>query len=138
MSTGVYKERSAAFGTNFDAALASTNVDDKRLVLDYVKFKTGSAELTSLSKYHLDDLVAQLKRHPAVKILVGGHTDNVGSLEGNIALSQSRAATVSAYLAGKGITGDRFTSQGFGPNDPLGPNDTEENRAKNRRTDFKT
>ena len=131
------KERSAAFGTNFDAALASTNVADKRLVLEYVTFKTGSAELTPLSKYQLDDLVNQLKKNPAVKILVGGHTDNVGSLEGNIALSQSRAATVAAYLAGKGITGDRYTAQGFGPNDPLGPNDTDENRAKNRRTDFK-
>ena len=105
--------------------------------MEYVKFKTGSAELTSLSRYQLDDLVAQLKKNPAVKILVGGHTDNVGSLEGNVALSQSRAATVAAYLAGKGITGDRFTAQGFGPADPIDSNDTEEGRAKNRRTDFK-
>jgi outer membrane protein OmpA-like peptidoglycan-associated protein/tetratricopeptide (TPR) repeat protein len=101
-----------------------------------IKYATNSAEITKSSEYILDELIGFLKENPTVKIRIEGHTDNVGTVEDNMALSNDRAYTVKEYLQGKGITGTRLSFKGLGPTAPLASNDTPEGRAQNRRTEF--
>jgi outer membrane protein OmpA-like peptidoglycan-associated protein len=77
-----------------------------------------------------------MKEHPEIlKVEVQGHTDNVGPQEYNVKLSDRRAASVRKYLESKGIASDRMVSKGYGPDKPIGSNDTEEGRADNRRVE---
>jgi OmpA-OmpF porin, OOP family len=77
-----------------------------------------------------------LVANPKITIQVQGHTDNVGQGPYNLTLSQQRADAVRTYLTAHGIEGSRLVSKGFGMNQPLVPNDTEGNRARNRRVQF--
>ena len=70
-------------------------------------------------------------------IEIQGHTDNVGTEESNLKLSQDRADTVKNYLVNKGISNDRITSIGYGQSMPIDYNSSEEGKAKNRRTSLK-
>lgn len=88
------------------------------------------------SYVELDNLVAMLKRFPNKKILVEGHTDNVGDAALNLKLSEERAKTVVDYLVQKGISSSRLTYQGFGGTRPITNEDTAEAHAKNRRVAF--
>ncbi len=101
-----------------------------------IKFATNSAEITRSSEYILDELIAFLKENPSVRIRIEGHTDNVGQLADNMALSNDRAFTVMGYLQGKGIAPARLSFKGLGPTKPVAGNDTPEGRAQNRRTEF--
>lgn len=107
----------------------SYNVED-------INYATGSAEITRASEHILDQLITFLKENPTVRIEVQGHTDNVGSLDDNMALSNDRAFTVKSYLEEHGIAGARLTSKGYGPTKPVASNDSATGRAKNRRTEF--
>jgi OOP family OmpA-OmpF porin len=69
-------------------------------------------------------------------LILSGHTDNVGSEDFNLKLSTKRAEAVKNYLINKGIAAERITAKGFGETMPIAPNDTEENRAINRRVEF--
>jgi len=71
-----------------------------------------------------------------LKVELGGHTDNVGSDESNLILSEKRASAVVNYLVSNGITAERLSAKGYGESKPLDSNDTEKGRAKNRRTEF--
>ncbi len=73
---------------------------------------------------------------PKLKIEIQGHTDNVGGLEVNQTLSEKRANAVKQALVSRGIEEGRIRTRGFGLTMPLASNDTEEGRAKNRRTQF--
>ncbi|MDM7925576.1 MAG: OmpA family protein [bacterium] len=106
------------------------------IVLEGVTFKTGSAVLTTGAKEVLDKVVRTLVEYPAMRLQVSGHTDNVGSKKANTALSLRRAESVKAYLASKGIAKERIETKGFGPDNPVAPNDTKEGRAQNRRIEF--
>ncbi|MEK7253875.1 MAG: OmpA family protein, partial [Bacteroidota bacterium] len=67
-----------------------------------------------------------------------GHTDDTGEDAANLQLSQDRAAAVAAYLTKtKGIAANRITAKGYGETKPLKPNDSEPNKAENRRTEFR-
>ena len=101
-----------------------------------IKYATNSAEITRSSEYILDELIGFLKENASVKIRVEGHTDSRGSAAENKTLSNDRALTVKDYLQEHGIAAGRLTYQGFGAEKPLAGNDTEEGRAKNRRTEF--
>ncbi len=101
-----------------------------------IKYATNSADITKSSEYILDELIDFLKENPTVKIRVEGHTDSRGGAAENKLLSENRASTVRNYLQGKGIAGGRLTHQGYGPEKPIATNDTEEGRARNRRTEF--
>lgn len=101
-----------------------------------IRYATNSAAITRSSEYILDELIVFLKENPSVRIEIQGHTDNVGGLEKNMALSNDRAFTVKEYLQAHGIAGGRLTSKGFGPTVPVASNDTEAGRAENRRTAF--
>ena len=109
----------------------------KLLFLDNVEFDFGKAILRPESYVALDNLVEYLKRKSADRIEIGGYTDNVGSDEKNIILSLDRAKAIVAYLISKGISNDRLVSKGYGAEDPIEDNSTEEGRQKNRRTEVK-
>lgn len=84
----------------------------------------------------LDRLVQVARQCPTVKIEISGHTDPIGTLEANIALSKSRAQEVANYLVVNGIPADRLVVVGHGPNKPIADNATAEGMKKNRRIDF--
>ena len=75
--------------------------------------------------------------HSEYKLNIDGHTDNVGSPEKNITLSQSRAEIVKNYLTTKSVDGSKLTTTGFGQTKPIADNKTAEGRAKNRRVEFR-
>jgi cytochrome c oxidase subunit 2 len=130
------KQRKQEFTDAFESAVKADSASAKVLQLKYVEFQTGSAALTDLSRYELDNLVAALTKYATLKIEVAGHTDNVGDPAANVSLSQQRAETVTRYLINKGIDAGRLTARGYGDTRPKESNDTEEGRAQNRRTEF--
>ncbi len=124
-----------AGSSTVDMALQKIEVGRSYKVND-IKYATSSAEITKSSEYILDELITFLQENPTVRIRIEGHTDNVGGLDDNMALSNDRAFTVMGYLQGKGIKAARLTFKGMGPTKPLVSNDTPEGRAQNRRTEF--
>ncbi|HRH61946.1 MAG TPA: OmpA family protein [Bacteroidia bacterium] len=119
-----------------DIALKSVDVGST-IVLKNIFFDLGKATLRSESTNELERLGKLLYDNPTLKIEISGHTDNKGSAELNKKLSDGRAKAVVDYLISKGITGDRLTYVGYGKDQPLASNDTEEGRQQNRRTEFK-
>lgn len=109
---------------------------DEDFTLDGVQFEFGSNKLTVNAKEALDEVIAELKKHPEVKLEIHGHTDNVGKGDYNITLSQERAIAVKDYMVSKGISKSRIDTMGFGDRRPVASNDTAEGRALNRRIDF--
>jgi OmpA-OmpF porin, OOP family len=101
-----------------------------------INFDTGSAKLKPESDKVLGEVLSLLQKNAAWRIRVEGHTDNVGQKAANLALSNQRAGAVVTWLTAKGISATRLTSQGFGDSKPLGGNDTDEGRAKNRRVEL--
>lgn len=101
-----------------------------------VFFDSNSDVLKKESFVELNKLVVLLNKNPQRKIEVGGHTDDVGDDAMNLALSQKRADAVKRYLVSAGVAENRVTAKGYGETQPTVPNDSEANRAKNRRTDF--
>ena len=85
----------------------------------------------------IEELAELLRRYPRIKLEVQGHTDNIGTEEYNLRLSEARAHAVVEALVERGIDRRRLRPRGFGMSMPVAPNDTEENRQKNRRTVFK-
>ncbi|MCE7924980.1 MAG: flagellar motor protein MotB [Haliscomenobacteraceae bacterium CHB4] len=130
------RQRAKEFSESVKRALESAHASDKTLALKYVNFETGSANLTADSRYELDNLVTGMNAYPNMVIEVAGHTDNVGDPASNMTLSQARAASVVKYLTDRGISESRLQARGYGDTKPLAPNDSDENRAKNRRTEF--
>lgn len=110
---------------------------EKSFVLDQVFFATGQSEILPSSFEQLDKLVNYLKENPTIEIQIEGHTDTVGDSTLNKKLSLDRAFRVREYLISKGISGKRLKFSGKGDTEPLVSNDTEENRQKNRRVEFK-
>jgi outer membrane protein OmpA-like peptidoglycan-associated protein len=78
-----------------------------------------------------------LRENPTVQIQISGHTDNVGKAEVNRVLSNNRAQAVVKYLVAQGIEAARLTFKGYGATQPVADNDSEEGRARNRRTELK-
>jgi outer membrane protein OmpA-like peptidoglycan-associated protein len=107
------------------------------IVLNNVFFETNKWDLKPESMIELNRLVDLLQANLDKKIEIGGHTDNVGSDEANLTLSNNRAQSVVDYLIKKGVASDRLTAKGYGETQPIATNDTDAGRAKNRRTEFK-
>ncbi|MBP3763813.1 MAG: PD40 domain-containing protein [Bacteroidales bacterium] len=104
------------------------------VTLNNIHFLTASAELYEASKAGLDRLAEALKRHPRLRLEVGGHTDAVGKEEDNMVLSERRAKAVYDYLVERGVAAERLTYKGYGETRPVADNNTKEGRAMNRRT----
>jgi OmpA-OmpF porin, OOP family len=102
-----------------------------------VQFDTGKATLKKVSYRVLDHIVKVMTERPGVKkVQIEGHTDAVGDAERNRVLSQNRAQSVMEYLVKKGIAATRLVAKGYGPDKPVGPNETEVGREANRRVEF--
>ena len=111
---------------------------DNWITLDRTYFKTGSDELTEGSEQQLKNIVAILKAYPNAAIRLGGYTDNTGSAEGNLKLSERRANSVLNKLVVLGANKAQLSAQGYGAEHPICPaNDTDECKAKNRRIDVR-
>lgn len=109
---------------------------NKSYRINDIYFPFNSCDLTLESKVVLDQLMDFLNENRTISIEVQGHTDNIGNDAFNLKLSESRAQSVYNYLIEQGILEARLTYQGFGKSMPVSDNDTEEGRAKNRRTVF--
>jgi len=118
-------------------ALSSNATKGTKITLKNVLFNSGSAVLKRSSFSELNNLANILKSNEGLNIEVGGHTDNVGSVQLNRKLSDLRAKSVKDYLVKKGILSSRISSRGYGPSDPVAGNKTAAGRAKNRRTEVK-
>jgi outer membrane protein OmpA-like peptidoglycan-associated protein len=125
---------------NFSVAswLASTTDTQvpKRFVFEDLNFETGSTQLTPESGATVNTLVAVLKAYPTVSVALEGHTDSTGDPAANKKLSLDRAGAAKALMVTGGIDEGRISSAGYGQDNPVAPNDTEEGRAKNRRLEL--
>jgi len=109
----------------------------KYYTLDNVLFDTGLSTLKPSSYRALNDLAEVMKLKPTLVIEIAGHTDNTGTSEINLKLSQDRADAVRNYLLKKGISSDRVTAKGYGDTEPVADNSTDEGKQKNRRTEVR-
>lgn len=107
------------------------------LVLNNIQFDVNSAALKPAGKAELDKLTAFMKQNSSVEILLSGHTSSEGGAALNRELSLKRVRSCKDYLVTKGIDDGRISIKGFGPDIPVASNDTEANRAKNRRVEMK-
>lgn len=111
--------------------------ENSKIILKNVFFDYAKAIIKQESKSELNRLVKIMTDNPKIKIEVSGHTDNVSSLETNNKLSNDRAKAVVDFLIENGIEANRLEYKGYAFFQPITDNDTEENRAKNRRVEFK-
>jgi outer membrane protein OmpA-like peptidoglycan-associated protein len=107
------------------------------LTLRDVTFERNRMELTKGSYEVLDSIAEALKESPEIRIEIAGHTDATGSRARNIALSEARAAAVRRYFISRGVDSARMEVRGYGPDQPVASNLTEEGRAQNRRTELR-
>ena len=105
-------------------------------VLKNIFFETNSYALKDESKVELNKLIEFMTKNPTLKIQISGHTDDVGTDFDNQKLSENRAKSVYDYLVANGIVATRLTYKGYGETKPIAPNNSDENRALNRRTEF--
>lgn len=103
------------------------------ITLEGVTFELNSARLTGGSAGILDNVAADLKKHPRLKIELQGHTDSSGSDQYNLTLSQQRADAVRAHLIAQGVPAGQLVARGYGEGQPIDNNATSEGRAHNRR-----
>jgi outer membrane protein OmpA-like peptidoglycan-associated protein len=108
-----------------------------KVILNNIFFDTNKFLIRDESKPELQKLTDFLTLNKGVKIEISGHTDNVGSDQANQILSENRAKAVYQYLIANGIDAGRLSYKGYGETQPIAGNDTDEGRAKNRRTEFK-
>jgi outer membrane protein OmpA-like peptidoglycan-associated protein/opacity protein-like surface antigen len=144
-SDGVYDGLDQCAGTPKDLEVDASGCPVKvaklvgKITLN-IKYASGSAEPDLASKHVLDSVVEILRAYPDTRIRISGFTDNLGSEEKNMALSQKRAEGVKAYLAAKGVDAERMLTQGMGENPQyfVGDNNTAEGRQANRRVELES
>jgi len=108
----------------------------KSFVLRDMYFATGKTTILNTSEPALNELYTLLAERQGQRIRIVGHTDDIGSDRSNQLLSEGRAQSIRAEMVARGIDGDRIETQGRGERDPIVPNDSEENRQKNRRVEI--
>lgn len=108
-----------------------------RVATQGIYFATGRDLLRPESTPVLKEIAAMLQEHPELKLVIEGHTDNVGDDAANLTLSDKRAAAVMKHLVERaGIDASRLEAKGFGESKPVGSNDTPEGRQQNRRVEL--
>ena len=108
----------------------------KSYVIENVEFEFNSAYLKKECLDILSRLVSIMRENPGLRVEIRGYTDTIGDAGYNKKLSERRADAVAEYMIKQGISPERVSSQGFGKENPIASNDTEEGRRKNRRTEF--
>jgi len=113
-------------------------IDDKTwFTFDRLEFETASANLGPVSSAQVQNIAEIMKCYPTLQVKVGGYTDNVGDPAANLHLSQQRADTTAQAIVANGISASRLSAEGFGEQYPVGSNDNEEGRQRNRRIDLR-
>jgi outer membrane protein OmpA-like peptidoglycan-associated protein len=102
-----------------------------------VNFDFDKATLRPDASPVLQQVLALFNADPKLEAEIGGHTDNVGTPDYNLKLSQSRADAVKAWLVSHGVATARLTTRGYGDTAPVVPNTSDQNRARNRRVELK-
>ena len=110
---------------------------DAKLELKEILFESNSFQLSNISFIELQRVVKLMAENPSLKVEISAHTDDVGSDTYNLSLSDRRAQSVVDYLIDNQVTDKRFLAKGYGESMALVPNESEENRAKNRRVELK-
>lgn len=101
-----------------------------------IRFEQNSAEFTPASEFFLAEVSETLSKNPQIQIEIRGYTDNRGSKEKNYELSIDRASAVKQWLQNRGIVEKRMSVKGYGPENPLAPNNTQKGRERNRRIEI--
>jgi outer membrane protein OmpA-like peptidoglycan-associated protein len=102
----------------------------------YINFDTGKSNIRPESRPIIEQIAGMLKTNPDLILSVEGHTDNAGNAASNKTLSVERAKSVIAAIVEQGISAERLSPSGYGQDKPIGDNNTEEGRAKNRRVEL--
>ncbi|MFN5458788.1 MAG: OmpA family protein [Bacteroidota bacterium] len=132
------KEVSTDFNKPFLLNIPMLPIDTgKSTVLKNVYFDSDKFDLRNESFPELNKLSTFMKDNPEISIEISGHTDNLGDKNANQTLSLNRANAVREYLIKAGVNGDRLIASGYGALKPIYPNDTEQNRQLNRRTEYR-
>jgi len=121
------------------APVAQKAVDEigEILKVEHIKFETDSSTIMPEGIKTIKKIANILKKYPNVKVEIGGHTDSDGDAAYNLKLSQERVDMVKKALVEFGVDANRLTTKGYGESKPLVKNDSPENKAKNRRVEFK-
>ena len=107
------------------------------MVLHGIRFAIDRAEIEASSEPTLRGAAQALRDNPNAEVEIGGHTDDTGTIDHNLQLSNERAQAVADWLIAHGISKDQLTVKGYGATVPKAANDSEEHRAMNRRIEFK-
>lgn len=125
-----------------NVAIKDQNLDVRKLkvgeayTINEILYPTSSSAMNTNSKFILKGFARFLNENPGITVFIQGHTDDVGDDERNLVLSEERAQGVREYLILMGVDKTRLKAKGFGETRPKVENDSDSNRAKNRRTDF--
>jgi outer membrane protein OmpA-like peptidoglycan-associated protein len=111
-------------------------LSEKGKVVMYINFDTDKATLKPDGKQAVDEIAKALKTNKDLALQVNGHTDNTGDAQKNLILSKNRSKAVVDALIGMEIEKSRLTSNGFGAENPIADNSTEEGKSKNRRVEL--
>ncbi len=129
-------QMSGASETKFKEGQTMTSLVSSKNVT--IEFQTGSAIISSSSTKALEGIANDLIIASELLVTINGHTDNTGSQQGNVELSQARAAAVRTWLINKNPSfANKITSNGYGQDMPIADNGTATGRAKNRRVEIK-
>jgi outer membrane protein OmpA-like peptidoglycan-associated protein len=102
-----------------------------------VNFAYNSEQLNQNAKAELLRVLPLIKNYPSIRLEIATHTDNIGTQEGNISLSEKRANSVKVFLVQQGISENQLITKGYGDTIPIANNDSEAGRAKNRRFELR-
>jgi outer membrane protein OmpA-like peptidoglycan-associated protein len=123
--------------TEIDKDLLLVPIEVGQIVrINNLFFSSNKSFITDGSFPELNRLAETMKQNPKIEIEISGHTDDIGSEQDNLKLSEERAKKVLFYLYEKGVEFARMQAKGYGEGKPLLPNTSEENRQQNRRVEF--
>jgi len=111
--------------------------ENEAIMLKNIYFDFNSSELLSTSYAEINSLIKLLNEHKDINLKISGHTDNFGTKDFNMKLSEQRAKAVCDYIIEMGILPERLSWQGFGSQMTIADNNTEEGKQKNRRVEFR-
>lgn len=123
-------------GAKVETVTDANNLQAIKVTFDSgILFATNKSDLNASSKASLLKFAASLKETPETDVTIYGHTDNTGSRDINLKLSNDRAQSVAGFLVSNGILKDRLTTEGKAFDEPVADNSTAEGRAQNRRVE---
>ena len=139
LSVGATSSEAKLYAFLSDAKMVVDSLDKIKgwISLDRLYFETSKSILMASSQTQLKNIAAILKAYPNVALKMGGYTDNTGSADSNLKLSESRAKSAMASLVAAGTSASRLEAEGYGQEHSIADNATTEGRALNRRIDVR-